>query len=52
MVASSVVAIPEVLAGTDSIMVPPDDPDTLREALLTTLNRSPEEKARVIEKGT
>lgn len=51
VVASNVEGIPEVLAGTDSIMVPPDDPAALRDAVLATLNRGPEERARAIEKG-
>jgi len=51
VVASNVEAIPEVLAGTDSIMVHPDDPDALRAAVLKTLNRHPDETARAIEKG-
>ncbi len=50
VVASNVEGIPEVLAGTDSIMVPPDDPQMLREAVLKTLHRSSVEAARAIEK--
>lgn len=51
VVASNVEAIPEVLAGTDSIMVPPNDPAALRDAVLTTLGRSCEEVTQAIEKG-
>lgn len=51
VVASNVEAIPEVLAGTDCIMVPPDDPAALRDAVLTTLSRSYEEVTRAVEKG-
>lgn len=51
IVASNVEGIPEVLAGTDSLMVPPDDPKALREAVLQTLHRSPAEVAAAIEKG-
>lgn len=51
VVASNVEGIPEVLAGTDSLMVPPDDPAALREAVLKTLNRTADEAARAIEKG-
>jgi len=51
VVASNVEGIPEVLAGTDSIMVPPDDPDALCRAVLRALHRSPEEAAQAIEKG-
>lgn len=51
VVASNVEGISEVLAGTDSIMVPPDDPVALRKAVLKTLNRTLEEAALAIEKG-
>ena len=51
IVASDVEAIPEVLAGTDSLMVPPGDPRALQAAVLQTLGRTPEETARAIEKG-
>ena len=51
VVATNVGGIPEVLAGTDSVMVLPDDPEALREGVLGTLNRTPEEKERAIMKG-
>jgi len=51
VVASNVDGIPEVLAGTDSLMVQPDDPEALRDAVLKTLNRTPEETVCAIEKG-
>jgi glycosyltransferase involved in cell wall biosynthesis len=51
VVASNVEGIPEVLAGTDSIMVAPNDPDALCSATLRTLQRSPEEAAQALEKG-
>ena len=51
VVASSVHGIPEVLAGTDSIMVPPDDAEALREAVVNVLHRSPEESLISIDKG-
>jgi glycosyltransferase involved in cell wall biosynthesis len=51
VVASNAEAIPEVLKNTDSIMVPPDDPEALRKAVLQTINRSPLEAAAAIEKG-
>ncbi len=51
VVASNMEGIPEVLAGTDSIMVPSDDPVALRKAVLKTLNRSHDEAREAIEKG-
>lgn len=51
IVASNVEGIPEVLEGTDSILVPPGDPKALREAVLKTLNRSKEEAAVATKKG-
>ena len=51
VVSSNVEAIPEVLSGTNSIMVPPDEPKFLREAVITTLNRSSEDALQAIEKG-
>lgn len=51
VVASNVEGIPEVLAGTDSIMVPPEDPEALRESVLRTLNRSSEEADLALAKG-
>lgn len=51
VVASNVQGIPEVLAGTDSIMVPPDAPEALQVAILKTLRRTPSEVALAVEKG-
>lgn len=51
VVASNVDGIPEVLKGTNSIMVPPDDPQALREAVLKTLKRPPRQAALAREKG-
>ncbi len=51
VVASNVEGIPEVLEGTNSIMVARDDPVALRDAVLKTLNRTPDEVAGAIEKG-
>ncbi len=51
VVASDVQGIPEVLAQTDSIMVPPNDPQAVRAAVLKTLQRPPEDAARAIAKG-
>ncbi len=46
IVATDVGGIPEVLAGTTSIMVPPDDPLAVRHAVQEVLNRTPQEAAR------
>lgn len=43
IVATNVGGIPEVLTNTDSILVPPDNPLAVREALLNILHRTPEE---------
>jgi hypothetical protein len=43
--------IPEVLNGTDSIMVDPDDWMGLREGVLKILRRSPLETERAAAKG-
>lgn len=51
VVATNVEGIPEVLAGTDSIMVPPNDPYAIRDAILKTLNRSSEEACSALKKG-
>ena len=51
VVASNVDGIPEVVAGTNSLMVPQDDPEALRDAVLKTLNRTPDEVSSAIEKG-
>jgi len=51
VIASNVQGIPEVLSGTESLMVPPDDPISLRVAVLKTLNRSQVESDQAIEKG-
>lgn len=51
VVASHVEGIPEVLAGTDSILVPPDDATAVTAAVLETLGRPPEVAASAIEKG-
>ena len=46
IVATDVGGIPEVLADTASIMVPPDDPVALRNAVREVLRRTPQEAAR------
>lgn len=51
VVASNVGGIPEVLNGTDSMMVPPDDPEALRNAVLRTLSRSPHEASGAVARG-
>jgi glycosyltransferase involved in cell wall biosynthesis len=51
IVASNVGGIPEVLNGTDSIMVDPDDWMGLREGVLKILRRSPLETERAAAKG-
>lgn len=51
VVASNVGGIPEVLAGTDSIMVPAGDTTALRDAVLAVLNRMPEDGSRAIARG-
>lgn len=51
VVASNVEGIPEVLRGTDSLMVEPDDPVALREAVRATFERTPDETVRAIARG-
>lgn len=51
VIASDVEGIPEVLSGTDSLMVPPDDPDALRIAVQRTLSRTQREKATAERKA-
>jgi glycosyltransferase involved in cell wall biosynthesis len=51
VIASNIQGIPEVLAGTESIMVPPDDPLALRKAVIKTLKRSSDANGHVIAQG-
>ncbi len=51
IVATHVEGIPEVLEGTHSIMVPPEEPQAFREAVLKTLNRSQQEITSAITLG-
>lgn len=51
VVASNVEGIPEVLEGTQSIMVPPCDSHALREAVETVLGRSGDECLRAARAG-
>lgn len=51
VVTTDIEGIPEVLEGTDSLMVPPDAPKAFRDAFLTALRRTPAETAAAIEKG-
>ncbi len=49
--ASTAEAIPEILAGSLSVLFPSDDAEKLREAVLEILHRSPVEAARCAESG-
>lgn len=51
VVASNVGGIPEVLSDTDSVMVPPDDPDALAAAVLSVLEWPKEKLEAAIAKG-
>lgn len=51
VVASNIEGIPEVLEGTDSIMVQPGDAHSLRKAVEVTLSRSPDERSRAERLG-
>lgn len=51
VVASDVGGISEVLAGTDSLLIPPDDSNALAQAIETVLTWSPEARAASIRKG-
>ena len=51
IVASNVEGIPEVVAGTDSILVSPNDPVSLRNGVISVLNRSDLQKNVAILKG-
>lgn len=51
VVSTDVEGIPEVLEGTDSLLIRPGDPAALRRAMDTMLDRSPEEVRRAREKG-
>jgi glycosyltransferase involved in cell wall biosynthesis len=46
IVATSVGGIPEVLANTDSVLVPPDDPVALRNSFLDVIHRTPDQANR------
>ncbi|OHB76293.1 MAG: hypothetical protein A2Z25_24030 [Planctomycetes bacterium RBG_16_55_9] len=51
VVTTNIEGIPEVLAKTDCLMVPPDNPGALCDAVLATLDRTPGEIAAAVEKG-
>lgn len=51
IVASDVDGIPEVLAGTESVMVPPDDPHALAAAVISVLEWPKEKLDAAIAKG-
>jgi glycosyltransferase involved in cell wall biosynthesis len=51
VITTDIEAIPEILAGTDSIMVPPNNPDALRKAVLVNLKQNEQKKAEGSSKG-
>jgi glycosyltransferase involved in cell wall biosynthesis len=51
VVASNVDGIPEVVESTDSILVPPDNPMALREAINSVMSRTPLEAEACRRKG-
>ena len=51
IVTTNVEGIPEVLRNTDNIMVDPNNPNMLRNGILTILNRSEKEVSQAILKG-
>jgi glycosyltransferase involved in cell wall biosynthesis len=51
VVSTNVEGIPEVMEGTSSILVSPDDETAMREAILTTLKRPEKELIEAIERG-
>lgn len=51
VVASDVDGIPEVLEGTGALMVPAGDPSKLREAVMESLARAPEQRAEAVRRG-
>jgi glycosyltransferase involved in cell wall biosynthesis len=51
IVSTNVEGIPEVLENTDNIMVDPNNPNELRNAILSTLNRTEKEVSIAILKG-
>ena len=51
VVATNVGGIPEVIQGTDTLTVPPNDHAALRDAVLKTLHRRDSEKMQAIKKG-
>lgn len=51
IIATNIGGIPEVVAGTDTILVPPEDPLALRNAFLECLAWSDERRAECIRKG-
>ncbi len=51
IVATDAEAIPEILTGTDAILVPPDDPVALRDGIIKTLSRGVKEKKLARDRG-
>ena len=51
VVSSDVEGIPEVLEGTDAVMVPPNDADRFGQAVIDVLNRPDAEALKVKQKG-
>ncbi len=51
IVASNVGGIPEVLAGTEGLLVPPDHPAVLAEAIKSVLNWSQDRTEKAIQEG-
>lgn len=51
VVASDVMGIPEVLRDTGSIMVPPEAPEKVRQAVTHVLDRTPEEREKARQLG-
>jgi glycosyltransferase involved in cell wall biosynthesis len=51
LVASDVGGIPEVLAGTESILIQPEDAESLRQAVMETLARTAQFSAKAAETG-
>jgi glycosyltransferase involved in cell wall biosynthesis len=51
VVASTTQGIPEVVSGTDSLLVEPDDPEAFRAAVLTALRREAPAREQAVRRG-